>query len=120
MRKTEGKSTYSVRRTHFPLSILGMTLTVLLVIAGIHFGILSFLDYYVQSHLNKVLIVITYWICVSITFTLFIMRQMRETYEIPMQQLAKAANRVAHGDFSVYVAPLHTNDRLDLDLNGKY
>ena len=49
--------------------------------------------------------------------TLFTRYQIAKTYDKPMKELAKAADKVAHGDFSVYIPPLHTSNRHDyLDL----
>ncbi len=38
---------------------------------------------------------------------------MTTTYEIPMQNLAKATKKVSEGDFSVYVPTLHTENNMD-------
>ena len=40
-------------------------------------------------------------------------KEIRRTYEKPMHMLMEAAERVADGDFSVYVPALHTADKLD-------
>lgn len=34
-------------------------------------------------------------------------------YEKPVQKLREAAEKVANGDFSVYVPPMHTSEKLD-------
>ena len=38
---------------------------------------------------------------------------MRETFEKPVQKLAAATRKVAEGDFSIYVPPLHAADQYD-------
>ena len=58
-----------------------------------------------------------YWTLVAVGLTLFTRHQIAKTYDKPMKELAKAADKVAHGDFSVYIPPLHTSNRHDyLDL----
>ena len=56
---------------------------------------------------------ILYWAAVSLGLTLLTRRCMRETFEKPVQELAAATRKVAEGDFSIYVPPLHTADRYD-------
>ncbi|MGM9605833.1 MAG: ATP-binding protein [Faecousia sp.] len=54
-----------------------------------------------------------YWALVAADLTLYTRWQVRRNYEEPMKDLAEATSKVAHGDFSVYVAPLHTMDKQD-------
>lgn len=53
------------------------------------------------------------WILAAATFTLLTMYQLRSRYQKPIEDFAKAARKVASGDFSVYVAPRHTPDKAD-------
>ena len=65
----------------------------------------------------QILIPTAYWTLVAVGLTLFTRYQIAKTYDKPMKELAKAADKVAHGDFSVYIPPLHTSNRHDyLDL----
>ena len=54
-----------------------------------------------------------YWSAISFGITAFTRHQMKKSYEMPMKMLAKATDEVAHGDFGVYMPPLHTPDHLD-------
>ena len=54
-----------------------------------------------------------YWVLMSGGFTMLTRYQMKRLYEIPMKEFAKAADRVAGGDFSVYVPPIHSVDKYD-------
>lgn len=54
-----------------------------------------------------------YWALVAVGLTLYARWQIKRTYEEPMHRLARATAKVAQGDFSVYVAPLHTADKFD-------
>lgn len=58
-------------------------------------------------------IIMVYWVLMSGGFTMLTRYQMKRLYEIPMKEFAKAADRVAGGDFSVYVPPIHSVDKYD-------
>ncbi|SHK49436.1 HAMP domain-containing sensor histidine kinase [Hespellia stercorisuis] len=106
-----------VRNSHFPIVIFLVTFLIILLVGGIHTGIITFFDENVWgrslSGIAKTTIVICYWLLIAGGFTFFTAWQIRKAYEIPMKELAKATDAVAHGDFSVYVAPLHTPENLD-------
>ena len=44
-------------------------------------------------------------------FCLLVHRYIQSTFVTPIRQLGGAARRVADGDYSVYVAPLHVSNR---------
>lgn len=102
-----------VRISRFPFSLLFIYLGAFLLMSGLHMGIIVLMD---DFHLNDVLrsiIPICYWLIVSIGMTIFTRYKMKQLYELPMQQLAEAASKVAHGDFSIFVPTLHTADQYD-------
>ena len=45
--------------------------------------------------------------------TLFTRKKIRDTYEAPLHRLAEATEKVANGDFSVYIPTVHSANRLD-------
>lgn len=49
----------------------------------------------------------------SVLVTALIVHKTKNTFEKPVQELAAATRKVAEGDFSVYVPPMHTADQLD-------
>lgn len=53
------------------------------------------------------------WILAAATFTLLTIYQINRHYQKPIEDFAKAARKVASGDFSVYVASRHTQDKAD-------
>lgn len=57
--------------------------------------------------------IVVFWAVVSAAFTLGTRAQIIRRYQKPMELFAEAARKVANGDFSVYVAPRHTTDKLD-------
>lgn len=102
-----------VRQSHFPLKILGITFGIMLLMSGVHMGLIQLLR---VLHVNGWLqwpVIMAYWLIIAAAFTLVTRIQIEKAYEIPMQELAKATSAVAHGDFSVYVPPLNSMDKLD-------
>lgn len=103
--------------SRFPPSLFALYLVVLLFMSGIHTGLLTLANKNDWSAFTQTAIPIAYWSLVAVGLTLFTRRQITKTYDQPMKELAKAAEKVAHGDFSVYIPPLHTSNRHDyLDL----
>ena len=102
-----------VRQSHFPMRIFAATFGIMLLVSGIHMGIVLLFTRLNVSGWIQTGVVLTYWTLMAAAFTAFTRFQMLSTYERPMQELAKATDAVAHGDFSIYVPPLHTPDQLD-------
>ncbi|WP_222704628.1 HAMP domain-containing sensor histidine kinase [Thomasclavelia saccharogumia] len=68
---------------------------------------------YSMNDIWQTIIPMIYWAIVAGSLTTYTRFLMKKTYDIPMKKLAKATNMVAKGDFSVYISPLHTSDKLD-------
>jgi signal transduction histidine kinase len=68
-------------------------------------------------------LVIFYWILVSALIVLFIKHKIHKTYEIPLQEISKATEKVSKGNFSVSVPTVNPPEKYDyldymiLDLN---
>ena len=104
-------------KSRFPLSLFALFLIVLLLMSGIHIGLVVLGNKREWPEFIQVAIPIVYWTAVAAGLTVFTRYKIIKTYDRPMQELAKAAKKVAHGDFSVYVPPIHTSNRHDyLDL----
>lgn len=102
-----------VKVKHFSVSVFLITLVVLLLLTGIQEFILSAsTDFRIFSGWVPYLIV-GYWVIVSILFTLLTRYQINKNYEKPIIRFAEATETVANGDFSVYVAPVHTAEKQD-------
>lgn len=113
MRDNENKSYETVQRSRFPASLFVIYLVVLLLMSGIHTGLIVLANKYHWNKIIQSIIPIVYWAMVSVGLTMFTRRKITITYEEPMQNLADATKRVANGDFSVYVPTIHTSDKLD-------
>ena len=114
MRKVERTVYGLVRLSRFPLPLFGVILGGLMLASGIHMGLIMLVRHLTDD--NGVILthaVLVYWCAVSLSMTLLIRRLMKTTYEKPVQELAAATRKVAEGDFSVYVPPIHTADKLD-------
>ena len=102
-----------IRNNRFPPSLFFVYLGVLLLMSGIHVGLIVGMNTLGWNELLQTLIPILYWSTVAVGLTLFTRRQIQRVYEEPMHRLAEATEKVAGGDFSVYVPPIHTSDKLD-------
>ena len=102
-----------IRNDRFPPSLFLVYLVVLLLMSGIHTGLVVGMNTLGWNDLLQTLVPILYWSAVAVGLTLFTRRQVQRVYEEPMHRLAAATEKVADGDFSVYVPPLHTSDKLD-------
>ncbi|MCX4269365.1 MAG: HAMP domain-containing sensor histidine kinase [Lachnospiraceae bacterium] len=102
-----------IRNSHFSFSTFFPSFGVLLLVAGIHAGLVVWLKDSGLHEGTRTAIIIAYWVLMSACFTMLTHYQMKRLYEVPMKELAKAADRVASGDFSVYVPPIHSVDKYD-------
>ncbi len=110
-----GKKSFEnkVRESRFPPSLFFVYLIVLLLMSGIHTGLIVGMNTLGWNKLVQTLTPILYWSAVAVGLTLFTRKQIRRVYEEPMHKLAEATKKVAEGDFSIYIAPLHISEHLD-------
>lgn len=102
-----------VRNNRFPPSLFFVFLVVLLLMSGVHTGIIVGMNELGWNDLLQTVVPILYWSAVAVGLTLFTRKKIQQTYEAPLHKLAEATKSVASGDFSIYIPPLHTSDRLD-------
>lgn len=103
----------TVKMSRFPPSLFAIYLVVLLLMSGVHTGLIVFMNRMEWNGVIQSIIPMIYWGMVAMALTLFTRRKMRDAYEEPMHNLAEATSRVANGDFSVFVPALHTQDKWD-------
>lgn len=113
MRRKAGTKEKPIRKSRFPFSLSIVFWVTLMLMSGIHTGLIVLANEREYSALIQVLLPVAYWAFVAIELTLYTHYRIQRDYEKPMQELAKATAKVAQGDFSVYVAPNHTMDKLD-------
>lgn len=102
-----------IRDNRFPRSLFFVYLGVLLLMSGIHTGLVVGIKELGWSDILQVVVPLAYWSAVAIWLALFTRKQIQQVYEEPMHRLAEATEKVAGGDFSVYVPTIHTSDKLD-------
>ncbi len=102
-----------VRNDRFPTSVFFVYFGVLLLMSGVHVGLIVGMNDLGWNEYVQVFIPLLYWAAVASALTLFTRKQIQRVYEEPMHRLAEATEKVAGGDFSVYVPTIHTSDKLD-------
>lgn len=102
-----------IKENLFPPSLFAIYLGVLLLISGIHTGLIVFMNKVQWNGVVQTVVPMVYWGIVAVGLTLFTRRKMRSTYEEPLHKMAEATRKVSEGDFSVYVPTVHTADKLD-------
>ena len=103
--------------SRFPPSLFVLYLASLLFMSGVHTGFIALINAYEWNNTIQIIVPVIYWSLLAAGLTLFTRYRIIKTYDRPMKELAKAAKKVAQGDFSVYIPPLHTSNRHDyLDL----
>lgn len=101
------------KKSLFPASIFLVFLVALLLLSGIHTGLLVLMETLGWSHAVQTIIPIAYWSVIAIALAFFTRWRVQLTYDVPMQRLAEATKAVANGDFSVYIPPMHTIENID-------
>lgn len=102
-----------IKESLFPPSLFAIYLGVLLLMSGIHTGLIVLMNRVQLSELAQTIVPMVYWGIVAVGLTLFTRKKMRSTYEEPLHKMAEATRKVSEGDFSVYVPTIHTADKLD-------
>ena len=102
-----------VRESRFPPSLFFVYLVILIIMSGIHTGLIVGMSTLGWSGVIQTVFPILYWSAIAVGLTLFTRMKIRKAYEEPMHKLAEATKKVAEGDFSIYIAPLHTLEHLD-------
>ena len=90
----------SERKSRFPIGLYWIVLGMLLGTAGINIAIILLGLKYNWEAIIFVHLVIFYWILVSALIVLYIKHKIHKTYEIPLQEISKATEKVSKGDFS--------------------
>ena len=113
MNKEDKAEKRIIKDSLFPISLFAIYLGVLLLMSGIHQGLVVLMNTLELNGFIQTLIPTIYWTAVAAGLTLFTRKKVKDTYEEPLHRLADATQQVAGGDFSVYVPTIHTADRLD-------
>ena len=113
MKKKTVPEINEVRQSRFPMSLFTVFWGILMLMSGVHIGLLVMSNKNQWGGLAQVIIVMGYWALVAGGLTLYTRWMVKWSYEKPMKDFAEATSRVTQGDFSVYMAPLHTANKQD-------
>lgn len=102
-----------IKDSLFPPSLFLIFSGVLLLMSGIHTGLIVFMNKVAWNGFVQTIIPMLYWGMVAGGLTLFTRKKIKDTYEEPLHRLAEATKQVANGDFSVYVPTIHTQNKWD-------
>lgn len=113
MKKEKGNYYERIKERRFALSLFAIYWVDLLLMSGIHTGLIVLMDDLQCNAFIQSVVPMVYWGMVAAGITIYTRKRVRNTYEIPLHHMAEATGKVAKGDFSVYVPTIHTADRLD-------
>lgn len=102
-----------VRERRFSLVILFSTFVVLAALTTVEMMIVGKYIKYEEISRGHIIAIAAYWLIAAVAFTFMTTYQINRRYEKPMRKFAEATRQVANGDFSVYVKPAHTADKMD-------
>ena len=111
-------------KSRFPRSVFFIVLAVLLVTAGISEALILLMDAFAWLAIIQAHVMVFYWIGMALLLTWLVRARMNAAYDTPMQEISAATKKVASGDFTVRIAPLHDKekedylDRMIRDLNA--
>lgn len=113
MKKNRGNYYGRIKERRFALSLFAIYWGVLLLMSGVHTGLIVLMDDLQWNAFAQSIAPMIYWGIVAAGITAYTRKRIKDTYEIPLHSMAEATGKVAKGDFSVYVPALHTADKLD-------
>ena len=113
MKTEKSRDSGRIKERQFAFSLFAIYWGILLLMSGIHSGLVVMMEKLQWNAFVKSCVPILYWGIVAVGLTLFARQKIRNTYEDPLHKMAEATRKVSEGDFSVYVPTIHTADRLD-------
>lgn len=113
MKRDRGNYYGRIKERRFALSLFAIYWGVLLLMSGVHTGLIVLMDDLQWNAFAQSIAPMIYWGIVAAGITIYTRKRIKNTYEIPLHSMAEATGKVAKGDFSVYVPALHTADKLD-------
>lgn len=113
MKKERNNASRWVKEQRFALFLFAIYWGVLLIMSGIHSGLVVMIEKRQCGAFIASITPILYWGIVAAGITLFARQKIKNTYEEPLHKMAEATKKVSEGDFSVYIPTIHTADKLD-------
>lgn len=95
----------------FPFSVFVTIFVALSLLTG---GQMLMLNRYIVNIPDRYVVILgTYWLIAAALFTLLIGYLVTTRFEKPMKHFAEATQKVANGDFSVYIKPIHSSGKMN-------
>ena len=91
--------TNTIKNDRFPSSLFLVYFLVLLLMSGIHTGIIVGMNALGWNKIIQVILPLGYWTVVAVGLTLFTKNVIRKSYEKPMHDLADATKKSGRGRF---------------------
>lgn len=113
MKRKKGKGYEQIKEQRLVFSLLAIYWGTLLLMSGIHSGLIVMMENFQWNAIIKSIIPILYWGLVAVGLTLFARQKIKNSYAEPLHKMADATRKVSGGDFSVYIPTVHTADKLD-------
>lgn len=113
MKKKQIEADSRVKVKHFTWMEYATTYFVLLVLSAGQWMIYNEYVHFDSMPFKFIAGMLGYWAIVTAIFVLVTNRQKVRAFDKPMKKLSEAAKKVAGGDFSVYLKPDHTADKMD-------
>ena len=113
MANVSPKDEIKIKTTRFPISAFWITFGILLLVSGLQMGLLVLMEKLHVPAIVEVHMILLYWILAAVLVILGVQWRTKKAYEEPLMQIMEATRKVAAGDFSVYIPPTHTVDKLD-------
>lgn len=111
MRSAEKFADRRVKRALFPLRTFALFFAMFAVFTTVQMLMIGSVIDYRRLPLANTLGVLGFWVAASVGFTLITGLLVRHQYQKPIEEVSEAARKVAGGDFSVYLAPKHPQDK---------
>jgi len=102
-----------IKKSRCPRSLFAVYFAVMLLMSLNHTLLVRVLDRLGWNDFSTTLALIIFWALISALLGVVTNEVIKRTYEMPTQKLARAMDKVAHGDFTIHVEPLHSPDEYD-------
>ena len=113
MKRKKGNVHEQIKERRLVFSLLVIYWGTLLLMSGIHSGLIVMIEKFQWNAIIKSSIPILYWGLVAAGLTLFARQKIKNSYAEPLHKMADATRKVSEGDFSVYIPTVHTADKMD-------
>lgn len=113
MKKPKQEKDIRIKKERLNIKEFLTSYIALLLLVGIQTGLIVSSRFLSLDDFWQINIIMIYWAIVALIFCIVTNIQIKKQYELPMKKLGDAARKVANGDFSIYIEPIHSADAYD-------